>query len=69
MTKPPKPPHGAPQGKRPLLTAGTRPMPPGPHDALERSLREMFEDEAGEPVPQHLLDLVDRLDTHKKRKH
>jgi hypothetical protein len=64
MTKQPK----APNGKRPLLTAGTRPMPPGPHSALDHGLREMFEDEVAEPVPQHLLDLVDRLH-QKKHKH
>ncbi|WP_044559340.1 NepR family anti-sigma factor [Azospirillum sp. B4] len=65
MTKQPKPPNG----KRPLLTAGARRMPPGPQNTLDRTLREMFEDEAAEPVPQNLLDLVERLDTTRKRKH
>ncbi|ASG25108.1 MULTISPECIES: NepR family anti-sigma factor [Nitrospirillum] len=64
MTKQPK----APNGKRSLLTASTRPMPPGPQTVLDRGLREMFEDEAAEPVPQHLLDLVDKLH-QKNRKH
>ncbi|MEA1673551.1 NepR family anti-sigma factor [Nitrospirillum sp. BR 11163] len=64
MTKQPKPTNG----KRSLLTAGTRPMPPGPHTVLDRGLREMFEDEEAEPVPQHLLDLVDKLH-QKSRKH
>ncbi|MBB6252943.1 NepR family anti-sigma factor [Nitrospirillum iridis] len=56
---------------RPTLTAASAAgVPPGPHDALDQHLREMFDEDAADPVPQDLLDLVDSLDTkHKKRSH
>ncbi|MDE1149775.1 MAG: NepR family anti-sigma factor [Azospirillaceae bacterium] len=40
----------------------------GAPDAITRGLREMFNEVANEPLPQDLLDLVDRLAADQKKR-